>query len=95
MDIKGPIEFSNFIKTSSLNNDVMFTKIVECVSNLSGCACTSRDEKIKKYQRCNKLYVDFIKSNANKHKNDLLNKTSDRQIIFHTDTGEIIIIISR
>lgn len=68
---------------------------VDCVLDMQGCSCTTRDEKLKRQQHCSKLYNELARWVSSNMTHDFLTKTSDRQISFYTDSGDLIIIMSR
>lgn len=96
MDINGPVSFYNFIKSINLiNKDSSFVGLMNCVLDLGTCACKSRTEKISKLQRCNNIYTQIVNNIVPKLKHDFLNKTTDRTISFYSDSGQLLMIISR
>jgi uncharacterized cysteine cluster protein YcgN (CxxCxxCC family) len=96
MDINGPASFYNFIKSIHLiDKDSSFVEISNCILDLGTCSCKSRDEKLSKLQHCNKLYIQLVNNIIPKLKYELLNKIPDRQISFYSDTGKLLMIISR
>lgn len=96
MDIHGPIEMYAFLASAGLvDKDPTLRRLVDCVLDMSNCACQKREDKIKKHQLCNKIYVESVRYIVPKLKNEFLNKTTERQIIFYSESGELLIIISR
>lgn len=96
MNIHGPVEMYNIILSMGIiDKSPIFRNLANCVIDMKNCACTGRDEKIKKHQHCNKLYVDMIRSIFPSMKSEFLNRTSERQLSFYTESGELLIIVSR
>lgn len=96
MDINGPVSFYNFIRSAHLiDKDSSFLTISNCILDLGTCSCKSRDEKLSKLQHCNKLYMQIVSNVIPKLKHELLNNISDRQISFYSDSGKLLMIISR
>lgn len=97
MDIRNVTEFARFLSSNDLVKfDSAFSQIVMCVNNYSaGCKCYKRQDKINLYATCCKMYFDAARHAASRYRNELLSKTTDRQISFYTDKGQLIAIASR
>lgn len=96
MRINGANEMYNLLRTTGLIDKNPITKgFVNCILSIQGCACTSRSERLKIQQHCNKLYVELARWASSNMIHDFLTKTSERQISFYTDSGDLITIMSR
>ena len=97
MDIRSPTEFARFLSATELSRlDSIFSQLVTCINNFAvACTCYKREDKMKLYGVCTKLYVDGVRHIVPRFKNEFLSKTSDRQIAFYTDQGQLIAIVSR
>jgi hypothetical protein len=97
MDIRNATQMANFLsQTNLVNKDAAFEQLAQCINNFaSACACSSREEKMQLYAVCNKLYFRSARDIAPRLKNDFLSQTTDRQITFYTEEGNLIAIISR
>lgn len=96
MNVNGTIGMYNLLRTMGLIDKNPRTRgFVDCVLDMQGCACTTRAEKLKRQQHCSKLYVELARWASSNMVHDFLTKTSERQICFYTDSGELIIIMSR
>jgi hypothetical protein len=96
MNVNGTIGMYNLIRTMGLIDKNPQTRgFIDCVLSIQGCACTARDEKLRRKQHCNKLYVELARWASSNMVHDFLSKTSERQISFYTDSGDLIIIMSR
>jgi hypothetical protein len=97
MDIRNVTQFCNFITSNGFNkSNGSLQQIVSCIDGYSAaCNCHKVEDKQKMYAICNKLYSDAIKHIVPTLKHEFLSKTSERQIIFYSDNGTLISILSR
>ena len=96
MDIRNVTQFVSYISNELSSLDFHFQQSITCLGDFSRqCNCHRRSDKDKIYQNCNRLYMLSAKIAATRFKNEFLNKTTDRQILFYSDGGELIAIISR
>lgn len=96
MDIKNPTQFATFISNNGLSGlDPIFNQIVICMNEfIRACDCHKREDKENIYLNCNKLFVQSVKV-ASRFKTQFLACTSERQILFYTENGNVIAIMSR
>lgn len=97
MEIHNAVEMYTFLYSIGMipNKAVEINELYNCVSSISTCACKTRDDTLKHIQRCNKLYMDMVKSLTPPIKHEIFSKISDQRIMFYTDYGELIMSISR
>lgn len=97
MDFKNPTEFARFLSDNELSRlDSTFSQLVNCINNYAAaCTCDKREDKLRMYGVCTKLYQDGVQHVVPKFKNEFLSKTTDRQLAFYTESGQLITIISR
>jgi hypothetical protein len=97
MDIRNVTEFSNFVQTKNLTRlDATFQHMVNCVEEYRrGCDCWRRSERDAQYQKCTKQYLSIVRGIVPRFKNEFLAQTTERQICFYTENGQLIIILSR
>ena len=97
MDIRNTTQFANFIRSNGFQHlDGMFLEAANCMDNYSAsCNCYKAADKKFIYDTCSKIYESAIKHLGHKFRNELLSKTSERQIAFYNDQGSLLIIVSR
>lgn len=97
MDFKNPTEFARFLSNNELSRlDSTFSQLINCINNYAtACTCDKREDKLKLYGVCTKLYQDGARHIVSRFKNEFLSKTTDRQIALYTEAGQLILIISR
>jgi len=97
MEIRNVTQFANFISAGNLQGlDMNLQQIIYCVNDYAAaCNCHRGENKRKKYDECTRIYAEAVKNILPKFKNDFLSKTSERQISFFLDNGNIIGIICR
>lgn len=96
MRINNAIEMYNLLNTFGLVDKNSKTKeFSNCILSIQNCACTSRNDKLKIQQHCNKLYVELVHWVTSNMKLDFLSRITERQISFYSDTGKLLMIISR
>lgn len=96
MDIRNVTQFAHFLSQYELMKlDPSFGQLITCINNFAaGCNCHKRDDKLKIYAICNKLYVDNVRL-ITRFKNEFLNKSNQRQLSFYNEHGHLLISISR
>ena len=97
MDIRNVTQFATFISEHNLtNNDSSLKQVVECLNTYkAACACWKREDKLKIYDTCNRVYYHSVKHVVPRLKNQFLAATQERQIAFYDDHNQLIGIISR
>lgn len=97
MNIRGPFEFAGFLSANSLQDkESVFIQLVNCVNNFrSACNCYKKEDKDRMYNTCNRLYQESVKHIVPRMKDVFLSKTSERQISFYTENGDLLRIVSR
>jgi len=97
MNIRGPSEFSEWLSSVGLSHrDNVFTQLFNCIHNFrAACSCYKKEDKMKMYDTCKKLYRDAIMHVVPKLKGELLSKTQERSINFYDENGTLLRIVSR
>ena len=97
MDIRSPGEFARFLSANDfVKLDGTFAQLVNCVNNFSAaCSCHKREDRMKLYGVCTRMYLDGASQAAPRFKTEFLSKTTDRQICFYTEQGQPITTICR
>jgi len=97
MEIRNVTQFSSYVNQHGLASlDFTFKKIGDCISDyLRHCTCHRKADKERIYNKCNSLYVGAANLAAVRFKNQFLNKTSERQIVFYQEDGRLIAIATR
>lgn len=97
MDFRSPTDFARFLSANELSRlDSTFSQLVNCINNYAAaCTCDKREDKMRLYGVCKKLYQDGAQHIAPRLKNELLSKTTDRQLAFYTEEGQLIVLVSR
>lgn len=97
MNINSPNDMARFVSANGLVQlDQGFIQLVHCINNYSAeCNCHKKEDKDKLYGSCTKIYINSVKNVVSRFKNEFLTKTSERQICFYTEQGQLMLIISR
>lgn len=97
MEIRNPTQFARFLSDNDLMKlDSTFVQLVKCINEFAtACTCHKREDKMRIYSACNKLYFVGAQHVAPRLKNEFLSKTTDRQISFYTEQGQLLSILSR
>ena len=97
MTIQGPVGLYGLLTSIGMcDRDPTFRSIVNCVIDLqSGCACKQRSDKIQKQKNCNALYHEAVRSVIPNLSNEILKKTTDREVVFLSEAGDMLKTISR
>ena len=97
MEIRNVTQFASFVGNNGLSTlDSKFRQVVICMGDfLRHCDCHRRADKDRIYQNCNRMYLEAAREAAGRFKNQFLDKTSDRQISFYSEGGNLIAIASR
>lgn len=97
MEIRNPTQFARFLSDNDLMKlDSTFVQLVKCINEFAtACTCHKREDKMRIYSACNKLYISGAQHVAPRLKNEFLSKTTDRQISFYTEQGQLLSILSR
>jgi len=97
MEIRNPTEFARFLSANDLAKlDNTFIQLIQCINNFStACSCHKREDKLKIYAVCSRLYLDGARHLASRFKTEFLSKITDRQISFYTEQGQLLCILSR
>jgi hypothetical protein len=97
MEFRSPIEFARFLSSNGLSRlDSTFSQLINCINNCAAsCTCDNREDKARVYGICTKLYIDGARHVVPRLKNEFLSKTTDRQLSFYTEQGQLIVIVSR
>ncbi len=92
MDIRNTTQFSSFLSANGLTGlDSVFGQLVTCMGDFNRtCDCHGRANKNAIYVRCCGLYVHGAQLAASTYRNQFLSKTSETQISFFADNGELI-----
>ncbi len=78
------------------DSDATLRRVVNCVIDLqSGCACHKRADKVQKQKNCSRLYDEAVRFIIPNLGNEILKKTTDREVVFLDDNGSILRTISR
>ena len=83
-------EFNNIIKTTNLP---IRQQLSDCITILSKICNCKKQQKNKKAEECNNLYINFIKGNAANLKHFWKTITSDPDISFFHNTHHHIITV--
>ena len=96
MRIDNITQFVNFANSNGLSSlDASFTQISHCLEKYKyKCSCYSKEDKIKQYNECNRLYANIVLNVIPKLKVKIFSKVGDLQIYFY-DGSRLIGIISR
>ena len=96
MTIKGAIQFSDFVSAHGLaDQDSLFRQIVNCTNNFkAACNCYNKEDKLRMYDTCNRLYSEAVRNVIPKLKMVVLSKIPERQISFYYDRGDLIKLIT-
>lgn len=76
--------------------DQNFIQLVNCINNYAAaCNCHKKADKDDLYRVCTKMYLDGVRHVVSRFKTEFLSKTTERQIAFYSEQGQLILIISR
>jgi hypothetical protein len=97
MNISSPTDMARFVSANELVHlDQNFSQLVNCINNYAvACNCHKKEDKDKLYGVCTRLYLDGARHVVSRFKHQFLAKTTDRQIAFYTEQGQLIVIMSR
>jgi hypothetical protein len=97
MDIRNATQFSTFVANNGLTDlDPVLRQIVSCIGDFARhCNCHGRAAKAAIYVNCCILYNQGAKLASTRFKDAFLSKTTDRNISFFADNGELIATVTR
>lgn len=97
MEFHNPTELARFVSDNDLVRlNPIFPHLVGCINNYAVvCSCTKREDKLKLYETCVKLYMDSAKHIVARYKTEFFSKTSEASFTFYTEQGQLITIVSR
>ncbi len=89
------MDFVNFLSANGLaDKDSLFTQMVNCVNNFrAACNCYKKEDKLKMWKTCGSLFNNAVAHVVPKWKEEFLSKTTERQIIFYTEHGDLLLRI--
>ena len=96
MKLNNITEFSNFLNSNGFTPlDSSFSQLNGCLEKYKyKCSCYSKEDKIKQYNECNRIYANIVLNVIPKLKVKIFSKIGDLQIYFY-DGSRLIGIISR
>jgi hypothetical protein len=96
MELRNPTEFARWLSANEFGRlDSSFSQLIQCINNYAAaCTCDKREDKLKQWSLCTKLYHHGALHVAPRFKKEFLSKTTDRQISLYSEVGQLIVIIS-
>ena len=97
MTVQGPAGLYGLLTSIGMcDRDATLRRVIDCVLDLqSGCACHKRADKIQKQKNCNRLYHEAVRFIIPGLSDEILKKTTDREVVFLSEDGNILKTISR
>jgi len=97
MNISNITQFVSFISDNNLTSlDSSLQQVQQCFhSYATACSCYNQEDKIRLYNSCNKAYIQAVSHVIPRFRNEFLSKTTERQISFYSENGQLLFILSR
>lgn len=97
MTVQGAAGLYGFLASIGMSDrDATLRRVVDCVMDLqSGCACHKRADKVQKQKNCERLYGEAVRFIIPSLSDEILKKTTDREVVFLSHDGVVLRTISR
>ena len=97
MIIRGASGLYSFLTSNGMTDrEVTLRRLINCVIDLqTGCPCHKRADKLQKLKNCERIYHEIVRFIIPSISEEFLKKTTEREIIFLGEDGNIIKTISR